>query len=132
MLLRRAIEAGHQSLIFWPPGTGRRRSRRSSPTTPQVRRLSGVESKVADMRRVRTGRQPARTRASQRSFSLTIHRFNKAQQDVLLPDVEPHSAIDRCHDANPLFVNSPLVSRAQIFELRLLGEAELLGRCTAR
>src|SRR5271155_3820950 len=58
-----------------------------------------------------------------------IHRFNKAQQDVLLPDVE--SGVVRLIGAtthNPFFfVNSPLVSRSQIFELRPLGEEDLLG-----
>src|SRR5689334_19369065 len=56
-----------------------------------------------------------------------IHRFNKAQQDVLLPDVE--SGVIRLIGAtthNPFFfVNSPLVSRSQIFELRPLSEHEL-------
>jgi putative ATPase len=56
-----------------------------------------------------------------------IHRFNKAQQDVLLPDVE--NGVVRLIGAtthNPFFfVNSPLVSRSQIFELRPLSEAEL-------
>src|SRR5213075_2826511 len=56
-----------------------------------------------------------------------IHRFNKAQQDVLLPDVE--SGVVRLIGAtthNPFFfVNSPLVSRSQIFELRPLDEGEL-------
>src|SRR5438128_7493149 len=56
-----------------------------------------------------------------------IHRFNKAQQDVLLPDVE--SGVIRLIGAtthNPFFfVNSPLVSRSQIFELRSLSEQEL-------
>jgi putative ATPase len=58
-----------------------------------------------------------------------IHRFNKAQQDVLLPDVE--SGVVRLIGAtthNPFFfVNSPLVSRSQIFELQPLGEADLLA-----
>src|SRR5689334_13979787 len=56
-----------------------------------------------------------------------IHRFNKAQQDVLLPDVE--AGVVRLIGAtthNPFFfVNSPLVSRSQIFELRPLSEEEL-------
>ena len=58
-----------------------------------------------------------------------IHRFNKAQQDVLLPDVE--GGVVRLIGAtthNPFFfVNSPLVSRSQIFELRPLGEEDLYG-----
>jgi putative ATPase len=58
-----------------------------------------------------------------------IHRFNKAQQDVLLPDVE--NGVVKLIGAtthNPFFfVNSPLVSRSQIFELQPLTEADLLG-----
>ena len=58
-----------------------------------------------------------------------IHRFNKAQQDVLLPDVE--SGVVKLIGAtthNPFFfVNSPLVSRSQIFELRPLTEEELFS-----
>src|SRR5438094_10514190 len=58
-----------------------------------------------------------------------IHRFNKAQQDVLLPDVE--NGVVRLIGAtthNPFFfVNSPLVSRSQIFELRPLSEDDLYG-----
>src|ERR1051326_5159119 len=58
-----------------------------------------------------------------------IHRFNKAQQDVLLPDVE--SGVIQLIGAtthNPFFfINSPLVSRSQIFELRPLSEEDLLA-----
>src|SRR5919201_6990534 len=58
-----------------------------------------------------------------------IHRFNKAQQDVLLPDVE--NGVVRLIGAtthNPFFfVNAPLVSRSQIFELRPLTEDDLFG-----
>src|SRR5205085_3711216 len=58
-----------------------------------------------------------------------IHRFNKAQQDVLLPDVE--AGVVRLIGAtthNPFFfVNSPLVSRSQIFELKPLTEEDVYG-----
>ena len=56
-----------------------------------------------------------------------IHRFNKAQQDVLLPDVESGTVrLIGATTHNPFFfVNSPLVSRSQIFELRSLGEEDL-------
>jgi putative ATPase len=58
-----------------------------------------------------------------------IHRFNKAQQDVLLPDVESGTVrLIGATTHNPFFfVNSPLVSRSQIFELRPLAEAELFS-----
>ncbi len=63
-----------------------------------------------------------------------IHRFNQAQQDVLLPDVE--SGLVRLIGAtthNPFFfVNSPLVSRSQIFELEPLGEETCWSCCAGR
>jgi putative ATPase len=88
-----------------------------------------VESNVADMRRVLSAaaNRLANTRQPTILFIDEIHRFNKAQQDILLPDVE--SGVVRLIGAtthNPFFfVNSPLVSRSQIFELRPLSEAEL-------
>lgn len=134
-LLRRAIEADRiQSLIFYgPPGTGKTSLAQiiAAHTKSRFERLSGVESNVADMRRVLAS-------ASNRLFNSgkptilfidEIHRFNKSQQDVLLPDVE--SGVVKLIGAtthNPFFfVNSPLVSRSQIFELKPLTEPELLG-----
>jgi len=90
-----------------------------------------VESNVADMRRVLSGAANRLENTGQATilFIDEIHRFNKAQQDVLLPDVE--SGVVRLIGAtthNPFFfVNSPLVSRSQIFELRPLTEADLLS-----
>jgi replication-associated recombination protein RarA len=93
--------------------------------------LSGVESNVADMRRVLSGAANRLENTGQSTilFIDEIHRFNKAQQDVLLPDVE--SGVVKLIGAtthNPFFfVNSPLVSRSQIFELRPLSEEELFS-----
>ena len=134
-LLRRAIEADRiQSLIFYgPPGTGKTSLAQiiARQTKSKFERLSGVESNVADMRRVLSAaaNRLENTGASTILFIDEIHRFNKAQQDVLLPDVE--NGVIKLIGAtthNPFFfINSPLVSRSQIFELRPLTENELFS-----
>jgi putative ATPase len=132
-LLRRAIEADRiQSLLFYgPPGTGKTSLAQiiARRTRNKFERLSGVESNVADMRRVLSAAANRLENTGQPTllFIDEIHRFNKAQQDVLLPDVE--SGVVKLIGAtthNPFFfVNSPLVSRSQIFELKPLSEDDL-------
>lgn len=134
-LLRRAIEADRiQSLIFYgPPGTGKTTLAQiiARQTRSKFERLSGVESNVSDMRRVLAAAANRLENTGQATilFVDEIHRFNKAQQDVLLPDVE--SGVIRLIGAtthNPFFfVNSPLVSRSQVFELRPLSEEDLFS-----
>ena len=124
-LLRRAIESDRfTSLIFYgPPGTGKTTlaSVIARTTGSRFESLNGVESNVAE---IRAKIDQARTWRDLRGektilFIDEIHRFNKAQQDVLLPHIE--RGIVRFIGAtthNPYFhVNSPLVSRSQIFQL---------------
>jgi putative ATPase len=133
-LLRRAIEADRiQSLIFYgPPGTGKTSLAQiiARHTRNKFERLSGVESNVADMRRVlaNAANRLANTGQPTILFIDEIHRFNKAQQDVLLPDVEAGTVrLIGATTHNPFFfVNSPLVSRSQIFELRPLSEEDVV------
>jgi len=132
-LLRRAIEADRiQSLILYgPPGTGKTSLAQiiARQTKSKFERLSGVESNVADMRRVLSLAANRLENKGQSTilFIDEIHRFNKAQQDVLLADVEGGRVrLIGATTHNPFFfVNSPLVSRSQVFELRPLAQEEL-------
>src|SRR5881409_3594402 len=139
-LLRRAIEADRiQSLIFYgPPGTGKTSLAQiiARQTKNKFERLSGVESNVAEMRRVLSTAANRLENTGQKTilFIDEIHRFNKSQQDVLLPDVE--NGVVRLIGAtthNPFFyVNSPLVSRSQIFQLKPLTPDDIKTLLRAR
>lgn len=133
-LLRRAIEADRfASLIFYgPPGTGKTTlaSVIARSTGSRFEALNGVESNVAE---IRAKIDQARTWRDLRNettilFIDEIHRFNKAQQDVLLPHIERGTVrFIGATTHNPYFyVNSPLVSRSQIFQLEAVATEDLL------
>src|ERR687887_1334329 len=128
-LLRRAIEADRlpSLIISGPPGTGKTTLAHiiADMTHAKFVRLSGVESNVAEMRRVIAAATNRRRTSGQKTilFIDEIHHFNKAQQDILLPDVEGGNLqLIGATTYNPFFyVNSALVSRSQVFRLESLG-----------
>src|SRR5256885_10002068 len=132
-LLRRAIEADRlpSLIISGPPGSGKTTLAYviAEMTHSEFIRLSGVESNVAEMRKV-VAAAANRLRTSGRKtivFIDEIHHFNKAQQDILLPDVESGNLrLIGATTYNPYFyVNSALVSRSLVFRLEPLGVEQL-------
>src|SRR6266566_3117301 len=132
-LLRRAIEADRlpSLIISGPPGSGKTTLAYvvAEMTHSEFIRLSGVESNVAEMRKV-VAAVANRLRTSGRKtivFIDEIHHFNKAQQDILLPDVESGNLrLIGATTYNPYFyVNSALVSRSLVFRLEPLTVEQL-------
>jgi putative ATPase len=98
-------------------------------TLAKFERLSGVESNVAEMRKVVASAANRLRTSGQKTilFVDEIHHFNKAQQDILLPDVESGNLrLIGATTYNPFFyVNSALVSRSQVFQLESLKVEQL-------
>lgn len=132
-LLRRAVEADRITslILYGPPGTGKTALARviAAKTKAHFEWLNAATAGLDELRKVI---QAARTRKARGIptilFLDEIHRFNKLQQDALLPDVEEGNIILIAATVeNPFFyVNSALLSRSQIFELKPLSEENVL------
>ncbi len=137
-LLRRAVEADRfSSLLFYgPPGVGKTSLARIIANTTESRfvNLSGVESNVADIRDAAAAADSMLRLRKQTTtlFVDEIHRFNKSQQDVLLPHIERGTVrFIGATTHNPFFyVNTPLVSRSMVFQLEPIPESDLLDLIT--
>lgn len=134
-LLRRAIKADQlSSLIFYgPPGTGKTTLARviAGTTSSRFMSLNAVLSGVKEVRAAIAEAQELRDLQGRRTilFVDEVHRWNKAQQDALLPWVENGTIIlIGATTENPYFeVNSALVSRSRIFQLKHLETEDLFG-----
>jgi len=132
-LLRRAIEGDRiSSMILWgPPGSGKTTLAMiiAHHTEAHFESISAVMAGVKEIRRLVQEARNRRSMYGQRSILLVdeIHRFNKAQQDALLPYVEDGTIIlIGATTENPYFeVISALVSRSRIFQLKPLADEEI-------
>jgi putative ATPase len=133
-LLRRAIEADRITslILYGPPGTGKTSLAKiiAARTASRFDWLNAATAGLDDLRKVI---QTARNRKAKGLRTILfldeIHRFNKLQQDALLPDVEEGNIILIAATVeNPFFyVNSALLSRSQVFELKPLSAENILS-----
>ena len=133
--LRKAIEAGHlHSMILWgPPGTGKTTLARllADLSTMQFLAISAVMGGVKDIRAAVQQAQDVRQNEERGTvlFIDEVHRFNKSQQDALLPYVEDGTVIlIGATTENPSFeLNNALLSRARVYVLKNLEEGVIAG-----
>jgi putative ATPase len=132
--LRVAIESGepHSAIFYGPPGTGKTTLARiiAARVEGAFEELSAVNAGRAEVREVIARAEERRASGRPTIFFLDeIHRFNKAQQDALLPAVEEGLlTLIGATTENPYFeVNSALLSRTQIYEFRPLTDQEIEG-----
>ena len=132
-VLRKAIEAGKiPSIVLWgPPGSGKTTLAYiiANPTDSHFSAVSAVSAGVADLRRIIEEAKENRKLYRRKTilFIDEIHRFNKAQQDAILPFVEDGTVtLIGATTENPSFeVTSPLLSRSQVLTLNPLVENEI-------
>jgi putative ATPase len=133
--LRTAIEEGrpHSMILYGPPGTGKTTLARLLAVNSRAafEEASAVNAGRAEVREVLQRAQHRRDTSGERTifFLDEIHRFNKAQQDTLLPAVEEGLVVlVGATTENPYFeVNSALLSRCRVYELRALEDEHVLA-----
>jgi len=134
-LLRRSIQADRLSsmILFGPAGTGKTTLALlvAKYTKAHFEKVNAVTSGVAEVRRLIKEAKERRTFHRQKTvvFIDEIHRFNKGQQDALLPAVEDGTILlIGATTENPYYeVNSPLLSRSRIFRLKPLDQGDMKG-----
>ena len=130
--LSRVVRPGYlPSMVLWgPPGSGKTTLARllADRSGGSWRQLSAVTSGVADVRQLVADARALREAGGRTvAFIDELHRFNKAQQDALLPHVEDGTiALIGATTENPYYeINSPLLSRLRVYRLEPLAEPEL-------